>query len=75
MYDLDSMYHPDPEINLAIEEESMESERIDLEAGYAPRRWRCPDCKAEHSRGHFMSIGVHRCLRCGYCGPKGLMFT
>jgi rubredoxin len=70
-----SNYHPDPEINAEIIAESLESERIDLAAGYLPRFWRCPDCGAGHGRGHFQVIGVHRCLGCGYVGEGGTMHT
>jgi hypothetical protein len=65
-------YHPDPEINESIELEMAESEFIDVRAGYPPRWWMCP-CGASHNRGHFMSIGVHRCLKCGYVGGGGVM--
>lgn len=63
-------YHPDPEIDAEVHAEAMESERLDLAAGYPPRRWRC-DCGAEHGRGHFQTIDVHRCLNCGYIGTEG----
>jgi len=65
-------YHPDPEINAEIMVEALQSEISDLAMGYPPRRWRC-ECGHEHSRGHFMSIGVHRCLACGYVGEGGVM--
>ena len=65
-------YHPDPEINASLHAEAMENERIDLEAGLPPRRWRC-DCGAEHGRGHFLYIGQHRCLNCGYVGEGGYL--
>lgn len=68
------VYHDDPEINAEIAQAALESERIDLAAGYPPRRWICP-CVASHSRGHFQVIGVHRCLRCGYVGDGGVMET
>jgi hypothetical protein len=67
-------YHDDPEINAEIAAAALESERLDLAAGYPPRHWTCP-CGASHSRGHFMTIGVHRCLRCGYTGEGGIMAT
>jgi len=67
-------YHPDPAINREVAEEALTAEKIDLSVGYPPRRWRC-DCGAEHGRGHFQVIGVHRCLRCGYVGPGGLMWA
>jgi rubredoxin len=66
-------YHPDPEIDAEVAAEVLESERADLAAGYPPRRWKCPDCGAEHGRGHFMTIGTHRCLGCGYVGAGGVM--
>jgi hypothetical protein len=65
-------YHPDPEINQEIIADAIEAERADLAAGYAPQRWRCI-CGTEHSRGHFETIGVHRCLKCGYVGTGGVM--
>lgn len=68
-------YHPDPAINAEVAEAALESERIDLAAGYPPRRWTCPDCSRSHSRGHFQIIGVHRCLGCGYVGSGGVMGT
>jgi hypothetical protein len=66
-------YHPDPAIHAGVAAEVLEAERVDLEAGLPPRRWTCP-CGASHSRGHFMVIGVHRCLACGYVGPDGIMW-
>lgn len=69
----EAAYHPDPEINAGVIIDAIEAERTDLAAGYPPRRWRCPDCKTEHSRGHFRAIGVHRCLACGYAGTAGVM--
>lgn len=66
-------YHPDPDISAEIEAESAESERLDLKAGYPPRWWQCPQCGASHGRGHFESIGTHRCLGCGYAGGGGLV--
>jgi hypothetical protein len=69
---MNAVYHPDPEINAEVAAEALESERVDLAVGYPPRRWLC-ECGAEHSRGHFMSIGVHRCLGCGYIGTGGVM--
>lgn len=56
----------------ALHDEERASEAADLAAGFPPRRWRC-DCGAEHSRGHFLSIGVHRCLGCGYVGDGGTL--
>jgi rubredoxin len=67
------VYHPDPEINAEVAADALEAERADLAAGYPPRRWKCPSCGAEHERGHFMTIGIHRCLGCGYAGPDGVM--
>jgi len=64
--------HPDPAIAAELAEEAREAARADLSAGYPPRRWRC-DCGAEHSRGHFQAIGVHRCLACGYVGTGGTL--
>lgn len=66
-------YHPDPEINAGIAQEALEAEAFDLGVGYPPRRWQC-ECGASHGRGHFMSLGVHRCLGCGYVGTGGVMF-
>lgn len=65
-------YHPDPEINAGVAAMALEAERVDLTAGYPPRRWICP-CGVGHERGHFMTIGIHRCLTCGYVGPDGVM--
>lgn len=65
-------YHPDPAINAEITEQSIEAERIDLAIGYPPRAWTCP-CGTTHSRGHHLTIGIHRCLRCGYVGTAGVM--
>lgn len=65
-------YHPDPVINAEIADGALEAEQADLDAGYPPRRWRCP-CGAEHSRGHFRAVGQHRCLACGYTGTGGIM--
>ena len=67
-------YHPDVAINDEIVADALIGERADLAAGYLPRRWRCV-CGREHARGHFMSIGAHRCLGCGYMGPGGVMFV
>ena len=65
-------YHPDPEINAEVAEQTLEAERLDLAAGYLPRRWVC-NCGASHERGHFGNIGIHRCMNCGYVGPDGIM--
>ena len=67
-------YHPDPEINAEIAQEALEAELVDLRAGYPPRHWTCPQCERSHGRGHFLTIGVHRCLNCGYVGDGGVMF-
>ena len=66
----DYRYHPDADIDEELHKEAAEAEAADLTAGYPPRRWRC-DCGSEHGRGHFLSIGQHRCLRCGYVGQGG----
>jgi rubredoxin len=68
-------YHPDPEINTEIIAAALAGEIADLAAGYPPKYWRCPDCGNGHKRGHFMTIGVHRCLGCGYVGDGGTMHT
>lgn len=68
----DTCYHPDPWVNVLVIADAIEAERADLAAGYPPRRWRCT-CGTEHSRGHFGTIGVHRCLACGYVGTEGVM--
>lgn len=68
------VYHPDPSINAEITADALAAEIADLEAGYMPKRWICP-CGASHRRGHFGVIGSHRCLRCGYAGPDGVMVT
>jgi hypothetical protein len=65
-------YHPNPEINAQIEKDTLAAEIADLNAGYPPRRWICL-CGASHQRGHFMTVGVHRCLKCGYMGEGGVM--
>ena len=66
-------YHPDPEINEEIIVESLVAEKFDLAAGYPPRPWMCPVCSTTHKRGHFGTIGAHRCLKCGYQGHEGIM--
>lgn len=71
---LERGYHPDPEINAEIVQAALEAERADLAAGYPPKFWRC-ECGAGHRRGHFQTIGVHRCMRCGYVGASGTMHT
>lgn len=67
-------YHPDDEINAEIVAQALDAEIADLAAGYPPRAWTCP-CGATHNRGHFGTIGVHRCLSCGYVGTEGIMRT
>src|ERR1035438_5926630 len=52
-------YHPDSEIDAGVRADALDAERADLAAGYPPRRWQC-DCGAEHGRGHFQAVGVHR---------------
>jgi len=69
----ETTYHPDPEINAEVALDTLEAEIADLAAGYPPRWWTCPDCLAQHNRGHFGVIGNHRCLRCGYVGDGGVM--
>ena len=69
------VYHPDPEINAEVAADALMAERADLAAGYMPRLWTCPDCGKEHGRGHFLTIGAHRCLSCGYVGTGGVMRT
>jgi hypothetical protein len=69
------VYHPDPATNAEVAEAALEAELLDLAAGYPPRFWTCPECEAQHGRGHFLTIGVHRCLRCGYYGGGGIMAT
>jgi hypothetical protein len=59
-------------IEQEIEEDVREAEIADVLAGYAPRPWTC-DCGTTHSRGHFLTIGQHRCLRCGYVGTGGIL--
>jgi hypothetical protein len=72
-YDPATCYHPDPEINREVIADAIEAEHADLAAGCPPRRWRCI-CGTEHSRGHVAgTIGVHRCLACGYTGTGGVM--
>lgn len=66
-------YHPDAAINAEVAADALDAERADLAAGYPPRPWRCPDCGAEHVRGHFLSLGTHRCLACGYVGTGGVV--
>ena len=68
-------YHPDPEIDAEVRQAALEGERIDLAAGYPPKRWVCPSCGASHGRGHFQVVGIHRCLGCGYVGDGGVMLT
>jgi hypothetical protein len=65
-------YHPDKAINDEVKRDVIAAEVFDLSIGYPASWWRCP-CGASHNRGHFQSIGVHRCLRCGYVGDDGIM--
>lgn len=65
-------YHPDPEIAAGVAADTLAAEIEDLAAGYLPRRWQC-ECGAEHGRGHFYTIGTHRCFHCGYVGDGGVM--
>lgn len=65
-------YHPDPEISAEVAITARDAEAADIAAGYPPRRWSC-ECGASHARGHFQTIGVHRCLRCGYVGEGGFL--
>jgi len=67
-------YHPNPTINAEVAAEAAEAERVNLAAGLPPAPWQCV-CGAVHRRGHFMSIGVHRCLKCGYVGAGGVLNT
>lgn len=66
-------YHPDQEISETVAEEVLEAEFADLAAGYPPRHWTCV-CGVSHARGHFNTIGLHRCLSCGYVGDGGVMW-
>lgn len=68
----EAVYHPDPAINAGVAMDMLAAETADLAAGYPPRRWLCR-CGASHSRGHFLSVGQHRCLSCGYVGDGGVM--
>lgn len=67
-------YHSDPAIDAEVRGDALMAEQTDLAAGYAPRWWVCP-CGRSHRRGHFLTIGVHRCLGCGYVGEGGTMHT
>lgn len=66
-------YHPDPEINALIAAEALENEKADLASGLPPAKWTCPDCATSHKRGHFGTIGSHRCMKCGYVGGGGII--
>jgi rubredoxin len=66
-------YHPDPVIDAEVAAVALEAERADLSIGYPPRFWECPQCGNGHTRGHFLAIGQHRCLHCGYVGGGGVM--
>jgi hypothetical protein len=65
-------YRPDPVIDAEVALDVLAAEVADLAAGYPPRQWRCP-CGAVHCRGHFQTVGAHRCLGCGYIGSAGVM--
>jgi hypothetical protein len=67
---LTGRYHPDAEINEGIAADAREGEAANLAAGFHPAPWEC-ECGAAHRRGHFQSIGVHRCMNCGYVGTGG----
>src|SRR5712672_19406 len=67
-----SAWHPDPAIAAEVEADARAAEAIDVAAGYPPRPWTC-DCGASHQRGHYLTIGTHRCLACGYVGPGGAL--
>ena len=66
-------YHPDAEINAGVAADALDAERYDLSVGFPPSPWLCPECGAGHDRGHFQTVGVHRCLGCGYVGTGGVM--
>lgn len=68
-----TQYHPDPEINAQVAKDALAAEMADLAAGFPARKWTCPQCGRHHSRGFFMTPGVHRCLYCGYVGEGGVM--
>lgn len=72
---MNAAYHPDPAINAEVIADALRAEDADLAVGYPPRWWVCPACHASHRRGYFLSVGVHRCLRCGYVGEGGTMHT
>lgn len=67
---LTGKYHPDPEINEGVAADALEGEEANLAAGFDPSPWEC-GCGAAHARGYFQTLGVHRCLRCGYVGVGG----
>jgi rubredoxin len=70
------IYHPDPDVDASVRADALEAELFDLAAGYPARWWVCPTCGRSHNRGHFQgTIGVHRCLNCGYVGDGGTMHT
>lgn len=68
-----TLYHPDPDVNAGVAADVLLAEEADLAAGYPPRSWTC-DCGESHARGHFLSIGQHRCLACGYVGSGSVMW-
>ena len=65
-------YHPDAAINAEVAADALAAEVADLAVGFPPKLWLC-ECGAGHARGFFQSFGVHRCLRCGYVGPGGVL--
>lgn len=67
-----STYHPDPEINAEVALDVRDGEKANLAAGLPPSTWMC-ECGARHSRGHYGTIGVHRCMKCGYVGTGGVL--
>lgn len=67
-------YHPDPIVSADVARDVLAAEVADLAAGLPPRRWTCPECGRSHGRGHFLCIGQHRCLHCGYVGEGGVMW-
>lgn len=65
-------YHSDDEINAEVAVGARAGEAADLAAGFPPSSWEC-ECGARHSRGHYLTIGTHRCLACGYVGIGGAL--
>lgn len=68
-----TQHHPDPVIDMEVQADARAAEQADVAAGYPPRAWTCPACRASHARGHFLAVGVHRCLACGYLGGGGTL--